>query len=170
MEAAKRVDEDGGEEETKEDKASRESLVLPLDIITEIILRLPAKSIGRFRCVSKLFYSLSSDQGFVKSHLERTNHRKIIVSTYNLFSLDVDSIGDGCEGGGGGTRELVAAVELNYPLKDDMKKVSRHECRRNWVTIIGSSNGLVCIGIGIESYPRKDCVFLFNPTTGDSKG
>lgn len=196
MEATKRgrrrEDDDGGEESNG--KASSESIVLPPEIITEILLRLPAKSIGRFRCVSKLFCSLSSDPGFAKHHLDltlrndavRSLHRKLIVSSHNLYSLDFDSIG--CEG----TRDFTA-VELNYPLKDDpsifsemirnyvrehlydggsevdeddrrvMLKLNAKSYRRNWVEIIGSSNGLVCIS------PGEGAVFLYNPTTGDSK-
>ncbi|KAG7581542.1 F-box-like domain superfamily [Arabidopsis suecica] len=188
----RRREDDDGEEETNEN-ASPESLVLPPEIITEILLRLPAKSIGRFRCVSKLFYSLSSDPGFAKNHLHlilrndvvKSLHRKLIVSSHNLYSLDFDSIRDGI-------RDL-AAVELNYPLKDDpsifsemirnyvrehlydggsevddddrrvMLKLNAKSYRRNWVEIVGSSNGLVCIS------PGEGAVFLYNPTTGDSK-
>ncbi|CAD5322244.1 unnamed protein product [Arabidopsis thaliana] len=182
MEATKRErrreDEDG-------EKASPESLVLPPEIITEILLRLPAKSIGRFRCVSKLFCTLSSDPGFAKIHLDlilrnesvRSLHRKLIVSSHNLYSLDFNSIGDGIR--------YLAAVEHNYPLKDDpsifsemirnyvgdhlyddrrvMLKLNAKSYRRNWVEIVGSSNGLVCIS------PGEGAVFLYNPTTGDSK-
>ncbi|EOA32170.1 hypothetical protein CARUB_v10015426mg [Capsella rubella] len=197
MEATKRgrrrQDENDGEEETN-DKASPESLVLPPEIIAEILLRLPAKSIGRFRCVSKLFCSLSSDPRFAKSHLDlilrnetvRSIHRKLIVSSHNLYSLDFDSIGFEV------TRDL-AAVELIYPLKDDpsifsemirsyvrehlydggsevdeddrrvMLTLNAKSHRRNWVEIVGSSNGLVCIS------PGEGAVFLYNPTTGDSK-
>ncbi|XP_010436957.1 PREDICTED: F-box/kelch-repeat protein At3g06240-like [Camelina sativa] len=196
MEATKRGrwredDDDGGEVETS-DKAYLESLVLPPEIITEILLRLPAKSVGRFRCVSKLFCSLSSNPRFAKSHLDlilrneavRSLHRRLIVSSHNLYSLDFDSIGC-CEG----IRDL-AATELNYPLKDDASLFSEmirsyvrdHQSdgvdeddrrvmltlnvkpyRRNWVEIVGSSNGLVCIS------PGEGVVFLYNPTTGDSK-
>ncbi|VVA96674.1 unnamed protein product [Arabis nemorensis] len=162
----------------------------------EILLRLPAKSIGRFRCVSKLFCYLSSDPGFAKRHLDlilrndsvRSVHRKLIVSSHNLYSLDFDSIGDGCEG----IRDL-ASVELNYPLKDNpsifaemirsyvrdhlhgggsevdeddrrvMLKLNAKSYRRNWVEIVGSSNGLVCIS------PGEGALFLYNPTTGESK-
>ncbi|CAH8259552.1 unnamed protein product [Arabidopsis lyrata] len=168
MEAANREkqrENDDGEERTN-DEASPGLLFLPHEIITEILLRLPTKSIGQCRCVSKLLCSLSPSPGFVKSHLERSNHRKMIVSTYNLYSVDVDWIGDGCEG----SRESVAAVELNYPLKDDpsmMDQIGRHSYRRSWVVIVGSSNGLVCLSLG-ASY-KKVPVFLFNPTTGDSK-
>ncbi|CAG7882126.1 unnamed protein product [Brassica rapa] len=147
-------------EESKEE-ASSESLELPPEIIREILLRLPAKSIGRFRCVSKLFCSLSLDQGFAKSHLDLTIHRKLIISGHNLYTLDFDGIGDG---GLEGIVDLVA-VELNYPLKEVPSKFDEwiHRIIREdavvgnelidlntelylskCVQFIGYSNGLVC--------------------------
>ncbi|KAG2321444.1 hypothetical protein Bca52824_014657 [Brassica carinata] len=161
-------------EETTE-KASPQSSELPPEIIREILIRLPAKSIGRFRCVSKLFCSLSSDPRFAKIHLDLTIrndtvHRKLIVSSHNLYELDLDSIGERI-------RDLVAR-ELDYPLKEDpskfdemikchvgenLLKLNPERYRRNWVEIIGSSHGLVCIS------PCEGAVFLYNPTTGESK-
>ncbi|KAL0707148.1 hypothetical protein Bca4012_073574 [Brassica carinata] len=40
---------------------------LPRDLTSEILLRLPAKSVGRFRCVSKLWLSITTDPCFIKS-------------------------------------------------------------------------------------------------------
>ncbi|KAJ0249666.1 F-box domain-containing protein [Hirschfeldia incana] len=169
-------------EESAKEEISPASSELPPEIIREILLRLPAKSIGRFRCVAKLFCSLSSDPGFAKSHLDLTVHRKLIVSAYNLYALDFDGIGEG-------VTDLVA-VELNYPLKevpskydeiiqriirergvlgcrsvvsDEMMKLNTELYRRNWVQFIGYSNGLVCMS------PADNVFFLYNPTTRDSK-
>ncbi|KAL1189804.1 putative F-box protein [Cardamine amara subsp. amara] len=40
---------------------------IPFDLTREILLRLPAKSLMRFRCVSKLWASVTSDQDFINS-------------------------------------------------------------------------------------------------------
>ena len=160
------------ERRRREETTEKASLELPPEIIREILLRLPAKSIGRFRCVSKLFRSLSSDPKFANNHLDLTIrndavHRKLIVSSHNLYALDLDSIG--CQR----FRDLVAQ-ELSYPLKEDPIKFDEMiKChvgenmlkpyRRNWVEIIGSSHGLVCIS------PCEGALFLYNPTTGESK-
>lgn len=68
--------------------------------------------------------------------------------------------------------------ELDYPLKEDpikfdemilfhvgenLLKLNPERYRRNWVEIIGSSHGLVCIS------PSEGALFLYNPTTGESK-
>ncbi|XP_023633670.1 putative F-box protein At4g21240 [Capsella rubella] len=40
---------------------------IPLDLTREILIRLPAKSISRFRCVSKLWLSITTQQDFIDS-------------------------------------------------------------------------------------------------------
>ncbi|XP_019162026.1 PREDICTED: putative F-box protein At3g52320 [Ipomoea nil] len=42
--------------------------LLPQDILFEILSKLPAKLLVRFRCVSKLFYALIADHGFGALH------------------------------------------------------------------------------------------------------
>ncbi|KAL2896823.1 hypothetical protein RDABS01_038607 [Bienertia sinuspersici] len=46
--------------------------MLPQEIISDILSHLPAKSICRFRCVSKPWKSLLSQPHFIKTHLNRT--------------------------------------------------------------------------------------------------
>ncbi|KAK8934302.1 putative F-box protein [Platanthera zijinensis] len=48
------------------------SLYLPECLVFNILLRLPAKSVGRFRCVSKLWLSISTDPYFIVTHTRRT--------------------------------------------------------------------------------------------------
>ncbi|VVA96666.1 unnamed protein product [Arabis nemorensis] len=147
--------------------------------MTEIILRSPVRSVGRFRCVSKAFCSLLTDPRFAKNHLGlnlRTLNRKVILSLNNLFAVDIDSIGDGSEG-----NRKFPAVELDYPLKQerDLLPVMKTRTARYtiWsdaemaysdydqsrVVVVGSSNGLLCVS------SDDDIVFLYNPTTGESK-
>ncbi|CAL9245896.1 unnamed protein product, partial [Arabidopsis halleri] len=40
---------------------------IPFDITREILVRLPSKSLMRFRCVSKLWASITSDPDFINS-------------------------------------------------------------------------------------------------------
>lgn len=96
-----------------------------------------------------------------------------------MYALDFDGIDDGFEG----IIDLTA-VELNYPLKevpskfdefiqriiredavvgDELIKLNTEMYLKKWVQFIGYSNGMVCVS------PAADAVFLYNPTTGDSK-
>lgn len=43
------------------------------DIISDIVIRLPAKSIGWCRCISKAWYKLLKGSEFVKMHLNHAN-------------------------------------------------------------------------------------------------
>ncbi|XP_010451546.1 PREDICTED: F-box/kelch-repeat protein At3g06240-like [Camelina sativa] len=153
--------ENGGEEGSNDKALPMKFPYLPQDMITEILLRLDARSLGRFRCVSKPFCSLLSDPTFAKKHVDhntvRFGHRRLIISSYNnLYAVNCDSIRDGR----GGIRDLTA-VELDYPLKEDElflsklkpKVVYNFKSNRNFrntyyttytrrpVHIFGSSNG-----------------------------
>ncbi|KAL0858006.1 hypothetical protein Bca101_063160 [Brassica carinata] len=88
-----REENDNGKEDEK--ASSRKPLFFPPEIITEIGIRLPSKSIGRLRCVSKTFCSLLSDQKFTRKHLHRnlkneSGQRRLLLSSNNLFTVDVD--------------------------------------------------------------------------------
>ncbi|KNA13201.1 hypothetical protein SOVF_118210 [Spinacia oleracea] len=48
-----------------------QSKMLPEEMIVEVLLRLPAKSVGRFRCVSNRWSCLLTEPQFIKSHLNR---------------------------------------------------------------------------------------------------
>ncbi|CAI9117690.1 OLC1v1019141C1 [Oldenlandia corymbosa var. corymbosa] len=65
----------------------------PDEIAIEILSRLPAKSLGKFKCVAKPWLSLISSQGFIKTHLavsaesdDFSHHRLILYEfTDNRF-------------------------------------------------------------------------------------
>ncbi|KAF8097329.1 hypothetical protein N665_0291s0037 [Sinapis alba] len=52
------------------------TLCLPLELISEILSKLPTKSVGRFRCVSKLWASITSDPYFINKFETRSTKEK----------------------------------------------------------------------------------------------
>ncbi|MCD7453244.1 hypothetical protein HAX54_020284 [Datura stramonium] len=122
--------------------------ILPPELITEIVLRLPVKSLLQFRSVSKSWLALISGPEFVKTHLsisannkDYTHHR--LVSAYNsqlnlkncsIYSLLNNSV----------TEEYF----LDYPMNNARENV--------WV--VGSVNGLICLAIGSTD------LFIWNPS------
>ncbi|KAG6396682.1 hypothetical protein SASPL_142837 [Salvia splendens] len=127
---------------------------LPEEIIQDILLRLPVKSLLKSRCVSKSWNSLISSSRFVKSHLKHSaenadfaNHRIIFTllnPTYTLKQCSVNSL----------MREpLVVAPNLDFP------NLTPHST----VWVVGSCNGIICLAID------EDDVFLWNPATRKSK-
>ncbi|XP_026412483.1 F-box/kelch-repeat protein At3g23880-like [Papaver somniferum] len=117
------------------------------DIISNIIIRLPVKSILQFRCVSKAWCKLLKDPDFVKKHLSHAIemnkfsvmmhpcydlHEKAHALAYDPFSSTLSN-----------------PASINYPL-----------ARTFW----GTCNGLICLTTTSE----KDVV-LWNPTTKEFK-
>ncbi|XP_030547687.2 F-box/kelch-repeat protein At3g06240-like [Rhodamnia argentea] len=118
------------------------------DIIIDILLRLPVKSLMRFKCVSKRWRSLISDQHFAKLHLERVisenvaPSQKIIKSnplqTIDYEALDSDEVND-------------RAVVKSHDLGGD----------EPW-GLAGSCHGLVSLAV-------CDGFLVYDPTTKESR-
>ncbi|KAL0724127.1 hypothetical protein Bca4012_038726 [Brassica carinata] len=72
----------------------------PLDVTREILLRLPAKSLVRFRCVSKLWSFLTTEPDFIKSFTTRSSSRPRLLLSFGkqatrlFFSLPQHEIPD----------------------------------------------------------------------------
>lgn len=140
-------------------ETNSESLQLPFlpdEILLEILSRLPVKSLLKFRCVCKSWFSLISDPYFVKKQLNLSTqsthftHHKIILSAttaeFHLKSCSVTSLFDN-------PSTSTICEDLNYPVKNKF----RHD------GIVGSCNGLLCFAI------KGDCVLLWNPSIRVSK-
>ncbi|KAK8969402.1 F-box protein [Platanthera guangdongensis] len=52
---------------------------IPDDMIIEILLLLPARSVGRLRCVSKSWLSVSTTHLFVRAHAQRNSPRSLAI-------------------------------------------------------------------------------------------
>ncbi|CAI9104453.1 OLC1v1003122C1 [Oldenlandia corymbosa var. corymbosa] len=129
----------------------------PEDLIAEILLRLPAKSLVKFKCVSKPWRSLISSPEFIKTHLaiasgrDDYGHHRLIFTVlsksrklrnqlYSVSSLLHKSI------------SAAKVVNIDNPLQHPES-----------VTVVGSCNGLVCF------YNRIGELVLRNPCTREYK-
>ncbi|XP_061357373.1 F-box/kelch-repeat protein At3g06240-like [Gastrolobium bilobum] len=113
------------------------------DIIYEILLRLPVKSLVRFKCVCKSWLSLISDPHFAKSHYNLSaspSHKLLLIerSGSETRSLDVDAF-----------LHTDASVILRPPKPG----------KRPSLEILGSCRGFLFI----ERYPN---LYLLNPSVG----
>ncbi|KAL6526132.1 hypothetical protein OROMI_029772 [Orobanche minor] len=124
--------------------AIRKNPTLSDDLINEILVRLPVKSLVRFESVSKTWSSLIKDPAFVKSRLFHAmtieTDRTLFVKRYsrnNHFAvLHVDS------------RQIVADLELPYPRGESFR-------------LVGSANGIVCVYVNLNTRPTS--IYLWNP-------
>ncbi|XP_027118999.1 F-box/kelch-repeat protein At3g06240-like [Coffea arabica] len=128
--------------------------ILPDEVINAILLRLPVKSLVRFKCVSRSWLSLISSPEFIKAHLKFHTSRdsqRILIKGY----VDVD--------------DCVKQCSLNCLMCDEISTDVVMFDNLNWevpsrtIVIVGSSNGLVCIDANVSG------LFLWNPSTGKSK-
>ncbi|KAL9308922.1 putative F-box protein [Arabidopsis thaliana] len=71
---------------------SKSASSLPLDLTSEILLRLPEKPIARFRCVSKLWLSITTDPYFINLFETRSPRPSLLVCFKENDKLFVSSI------------------------------------------------------------------------------
>jgi len=69
---------------------------LPIELIIQILLRLPVKSLIRFKCVCKSWFSLISQPDFANSHFQltaatHTNRIQLITPYLESLSIDLES-------------------------------------------------------------------------------
>ncbi|KAF3629916.1 putative heme-binding-like protein, chloroplastic-like isoform X1 [Capsicum annuum] len=172
--SAAKMESEASHQQLKRNKLinnSQLSPTLPLELITEILSRLPIKTLLKFKCVSKSWLALISSPEFVKFHLslntnnkEYTHHKflmncrpsynfkdssyKVLMNyhpTYNFKDCSLSSLYN---------ESSTEAKELDYP----MKSYSMHRRVPYGDSIVGSANGLICLVIG------KTKFFLWNPS------
>ncbi|KAK8934783.1 F-box protein [Platanthera zijinensis] len=118
---------------------SQSRLYLPEHLVVEILLRLPAKSVGRFRCVSTTWLSISIDPSFIVSHTRRIP--KSLVLPF---------------------------IPLNHLHRNELLNVSigidTHGLHLNTDVPLSSCDGLVCFrGFNSEGLCAN---YVMNPLTG----
>ncbi|XP_059629350.1 F-box/kelch-repeat protein At3g06240-like [Cornus florida] len=121
------------------------------EVMIDILSRLPAKSLCRFKCVSKSWFALISSPHFAKTHLNRSINNKcerlflISDSPDSLYSIDCTEAS---------INDAVIATKLDFPKIE-------HQELLNY--ILASCNGLLLVS------DEEDTKFLLNPSTRESK-
>ncbi|KAI5648198.1 hypothetical protein M9H77_34203 [Catharanthus roseus] len=143
-----------------ESNATKQSY-LPEDIITEILLRLPVKSLKRFQCVAKRWDSMISNPAFAKAHLKITSENRNFTSQSVLSLPQEGPAFCTCSGGPGALctcplhsieygNSNLNLVQLDFPF---VPPNTSHFC------YMGFINGLSC-----WSLHPTDKIVLWNPS------
>ncbi|KAK4737803.1 hypothetical protein R3W88_001500 [Solanum pinnatisectum] len=120
---------------------------LPEELIIDIFYRLPVKSIGRCRCLSKHWRNFLSDPQFIKLHFNlhaHTQEEKLIIVT---------------------DHQELHSITLNHhmPQNGEIYGISRKlyfpHISVDWGYVYASCNGLVLVA------DSDNVQFLINPTT-----
>ncbi|XP_059288568.1 F-box/kelch-repeat protein At3g23880-like [Lycium ferocissimum] len=133
-------------------ESDEQEILASFDFLTEILSRLPVKSLLRFKSVSKSWFSLICSPEFIKSHLslsaknnntDYTNYRvmlRIAQPEFNLKDCSLKSLLH--------DESVIEESNLDYPMKDSSISF----------LIEGSVNGLICLVSGAEE------LVLWNPS------
>jgi len=131
---------------------------LPLELVAEILCRLPVKLLLQLRCLCKSFDTLISDPYFAKKHLYfSTTNRNLVLTTrtstiifYRLHSIVLPhrSIFKSA---------TVKSTQLHVPFNPLYNK------------IVGSWNGILCFTIEDFNIVEQSNILLFNPSISKFK-
>ncbi|KAI9127149.1 hypothetical protein K1719_001708 [Acacia pycnantha] len=128
----------------------------PKEIITNILKRLPVKSLIRFRCVCQHWKNLFKNPSFIADHLRHSSHHNPHFLFFDNFSYGRDN------------PTQLKLLNCQMQIRDLQKSHLLDSLRAGLVEIIGSRNGLVCFEIRENKLARsRSSVFLWNPATTD---
>ncbi|KAK4259346.1 hypothetical protein QN277_005688 [Acacia crassicarpa] len=119
---------------------------LPIDIIINILKRLPVKSILRFQCVLKEWKDLLKSPSFIAEHARHSAQERPLLLLYEF------SYKRGCPSISLVNRKMETVEVLSIPSIDPFR------CR-----IIGSCNGLLCINVIHDQARSHNLLWLWNP-------
>ncbi|KAM3268155.1 F-box/kelch-repeat protein like [Capsicum chacoense] len=116
---------------------------LPTEIIFEILLRLPVKSIIKFKLVSKSFHSLLSSPHFINNHLIFSRKKLLLLAPNQNLSKKTHTLCSTFY-----EKNYVDHVNLDYPVKSPCL----------FTRFMGSCNGLICLSV-------ENMIIIWNPST-----
>lgn len=128
-------------------------IILPDELITELLSFLPVKSLIRFKCCCKSWETLFSDPSFVKLHLLRSkrNPQLALTRMYEQYKKDTS----------------VLPIFLSHLLESPSKSITHTTDpyyslkEKDCTLVVGSCNGLLClVGCSNEIWFR-----VWNPAT-----
>ncbi|CAI9117700.1 OLC1v1019151C1 [Oldenlandia corymbosa var. corymbosa] len=153
----------------------------PDEIAIEILSRLPAKPLGKFKCVSRPWLSLISSPEFIKTHLavasRRNNyaHHRLMLSIATPSDDDNgsedSSDGDGASAGDRDPEYLLYTLDsILNPASDETEATPAEvfgidyliQSNKSYYPL-GSCNGLICVRTLFDE------LFLCNPCTKKHK-
>ncbi|KAM7511653.1 hypothetical protein LguiB_010528 [Lonicera macranthoides] len=138
---------------------------LPDEIVVDILARLPVKSLIRFRCVSKLWYSLISGSPFFTAHLEHTRLRNKRSTSNNnsedghILLIPPPDSRDPCQ-------MLCEKTYVEQARVENPYKTRLRGCGS--FTILGPCNGTVAL-LNFDTCRRLVHMHMWNPIIGQFK-
>ncbi|TMW96924.1 hypothetical protein EJD97_006558 [Solanum chilense] len=140
------MESEAGHQQSKPPKSMLPFSILPPELNTDILLRLPVSSVLIIRSVSKSCLAFTSTPEFIKAHLSVSANHKILLScsqpNFNLKECSFTSLLNSF---------VLDTSDLDCPMKSYV-----------WF-VVGSVNGLICLS------NTENELFLWNPSTRKHK-
>ncbi|GAB2298393.1 hypothetical protein Dimus_032458 [Dionaea muscipula] len=139
------------------------------EVLVEILTRLPVRSLLRFKCVCKTWFSLIRSEYFVGKHLFV---RSMMFKDYNFENLLVDC--HHIRNGENGFQFSAVDGDTLSVVRNKFKIVSSSPDSKNHplpkCLFVGSCNGIVCllVKLFVGLMPQQS-LLLWNPATGEVK-
>jgi F-box interacting protein len=128
-------------------------VILPDDLVFEVLSFLTVNLLTQFRCVCKSWNSLISNPSFIKIHQKKSERYKQIIR----IEHDLTSIVSKC------------LIVNSWPVRGLVENplitsVNEHYCRlmEDKLYVVGSCNGLVCL-LGFDQL--ENWFYFYNPAT-----
>ncbi|XP_026420755.1 F-box/kelch-repeat protein At3g23880-like [Papaver somniferum] len=141
---------------------------LPREVEEKILLRLPVKSIFRFKSVCKSWYTLICSPKFAKDHLSLTEKRPRLIMIRNtnrwldkgmFYSIDYASLlSASSSSSSSSTCKREGAVPMDDPVKGELLNTCFY------IKMFASCNGLLCL-----NFNGNRTLILWNPYTKESQ-
>jgi len=133
-------------------------IILPDELITELLSFLPVKSLMPMNCVCKSWRTLISDSSFTKLQLQRSTRNPQLAVTrvvYNYTERTLDA--------------YVSPISLSHFLENLSKPITLtndpYYClNEDSHSVVGSCNGLLCL-YGYSDKSREMWLRFWNPAT-----
>ena len=131
---------------------------LPHDIVLNILARLPVKSVLRFRCVSKTWYSSIATPNFISNHL--IYHKKNNNNNNLAYLISIPPT-------------IACPLNINIPIfiggyDHAFNRISEYPIPFaflvSYALSAGSCNGLVCLYQFRNASTNADPIYLWNPS------
>ncbi|XP_026377520.1 F-box/kelch-repeat protein At3g23880-like [Papaver somniferum] len=143
-------------------KISFSPSTLPEDISEEILLRLPVKSLLRFKSVGKSFYSLIRSPNFVNKHNNRNIQKNNITLIYHNYGCPPTFT----------AQTISLKSSLLFPSTECHSVYSFIHLRWEIDSFCGSCDGLVCVSCitnELNYYNFEELIVILNPSTTEFK-
>ena len=133
---------------------------LPHDVVLNILVRLPVKSVLRFRCVSKTWDSSITTPSFISTHLNLNLNNNNNNNSLDCLITPTISLG---------FPFIITIPSLIGGYDHAFNRISKYSAFPR-IHLASSCNGLVCLYRFTKASTNANSIYLWNPALENLRG